>query len=104
MVLPAIVTPPVLANALPSSLAPVLSVIDCIAITVPLKTEVVPNVAELPTCQKMLDANAPPLKITLRPEVVVSEDAICMIKTALEFPFASNVRSPEDIDNEEVDL
>ena len=77
---------------------------DCIAKTVPLKTEVVPKVAELPTCQKMLDANAPPLRITLRPDVVVSEDAICIINTALAFPFASNVRSPDDIASEEVDL
>src|SRR5688572_8101363 len=104
IVFPAMVIAPVLANALPSSVAPVLSVIDCIAITVPLKTEVVPNVAELPTCQKMLEANAPPLKITLRPDVVVSVDAICIMKTALAFPFASKVRSPDEIDNEEVDL
>ena len=76
MTLPAIVTAPVLANALPSSVEPVLNVMDCIAITVPLKTEVVPKVAELPTCQKMLEANAPPLRITLRPDVVVSVVAI----------------------------
>ena len=104
MVLPAIVTAPVLANALPSSVAPVLKVMDCIAITVPLKTEVVPNVAELPTCQKMLDANAPPLRITLRPDVVVSVDAICIMKMAFAFPFASKVRLPDDIASEEVDL
>src|SRR5688572_15422823 len=104
MVLPAIVTPPVLANALPSSLAPVLSVIDCIAITVPFITEVVPKVADVPTCQKMLDANAPPLKKTLRPDVVVNVDAICIMKTAFASPFASNVKSPDDIANEEVDL
>ena len=104
MVLPAIVTPPVLANPLPSSFAPVLKVMDCIAKTVPLKTEVVPKVAVLPTCQKMLDANAPPLRITLRPDVVVSEDAICIMKTALAFPNASKVRSPDDIASEEVDL
>lgn len=75
MVLPAIETPPILANIMPSSVAPVLKVMDCIAITVPLKTEVVPNVAELPTCQKMLESNAPPLRITLRLNVVVSVDA-----------------------------
>ena len=104
MVLPAIVTAPVLANALPSSVAPVLKVMDCIAITVPLKTEVVPKVAELPTCQKMLDASAPPLKITLRPDVVVSVVAIWMMKTAFTSPFASNVRSPDDTAREEADL
>jgi hypothetical protein len=50
IVLLIIVTPPFLANALPSSVAPVLKVMDSNAITVPLKTEVVPKVAELPTC------------------------------------------------------
>ena len=70
------VTAPFLASALPSSVAPVLKEIDCIAMMVPLKTEVVPKVAELPTCQKMLDANAPPLRITFRPDVVVRVEAI----------------------------
>ena len=104
MVLPARVTPAFLANALPSSVAPVLKVMDSNAITVPLKTEVVPKVAELPTCQKMLDADALPLRITLRPDVVVRADAICIMKTALAFPFASKVRSPDDMASEEVDL
>lgn len=70
------VTDPVLANTLPSTVAPVFNVMDCMASTVPLNTLVVPNVAELPTCQKMLDAKAPPLRITLRPDVVVSVVAI----------------------------
>jgi len=104
MALPAITTAPVLAKALPSMLAPVSKVIDCIAITVPLKTEVVPKVAELPTCQKMFDADAPPLRITLRPDVVVSVDAICIIKTAFAFPFASKVKSPDEMASDEVDL
>ena len=76
MVFPAMVTEPVLARPRPSSVAPVLNVMDCIARIVPLKTEVVPNVAELPTCQKMFDAFALPARITLRPEVVVSVVAI----------------------------
>lgn len=46
-VFPAMVMAPVLASALPSSVAPVFKVMDCSAITVPLKTEVVPDVAEL---------------------------------------------------------
>src|SRR5450759_36217 len=104
MVFPAIVTPPVLSKSLPSSVAPVLKVMDCSAITVPLKTEVVPNVAELPTCQKMLAAVAPPLRITLRPDVVVSEDAICIINTADALPCASKVTSPDDTARVEVDL
>jgi len=52
----------------------------------------------------MLDANAPPLRMTCRPDVVVSEDAICIMNTALGFPIALNVRLPDDIANEEVDL
>ena len=52
----------------------------------PLKTEVVPRVAELPTCQKMFAALAPPLRITWRPDVVVSVDAIWKMKTALASP------------------
>ena len=104
MVFPDMVTAPVLANALPSSDAPVLKEMDCMAMTVPLKTEVVPKVAELPTCQKIFEAMAFPLRITFRPEVVVSVEAIWKMKTAFGFPFASRVRSPEEMAREEVDL
>lgn len=51
MVLVSNVTAPVCANALPSSVAPVAIVIDANARMFPLKTEYVPRVAELPTCQ-----------------------------------------------------
>ncbi len=104
MVLPAIATAPFLARALPSSVAPVLKVMDCNAITVPLKTEVVPNVADVPTCQKMLEAEAPPLSMTLRPDVVVSVEAIWIMNTAFGLPIASKVTSPEETASEEVDL
>ena len=63
-VLPSKVTAAFRANALPSSLAPVFTVIAVYASMFPLKTEVVPSVAELPTCQKMLRAWAPPARIT----------------------------------------
>ena len=102
--LPAIVIDPVRASTLPSTVAPVFSVMDCIARTVPLKTLVVPKVAELPTCQKMLEAKASPLKMTLRPDVVVRVVAIWIIKTAFALPFASNVRSPDEIASDDVDL
>jgi hypothetical protein len=52
----------------------------------------------------MFEASAPPLKITLRPEVVVRVVAICIMKTAFAFPFASKVKSPEEMASEEVDL
>ena len=43
---------------------------------VPLNADVVPKVAELPTCQKILEAEAFPFRKTLRPEVAVKEEAI----------------------------
>ena len=58
------VTAPFRANALPSSLAPVASEMDVKASILPSTTEVVPRVAELPTCQKMLAASAPPASRT----------------------------------------
>src|SRR2546426_5964367 len=98
------VTAPFRANALPSSVAPVASAIDVRASMFPLKTEVVPRVAELPTCQKTLAAWALPLRMTWRPDVVVRVDAIWKMKTALASPWASSVRSPDDISSEDVDL
>lgn len=65
------VMPPVLATPLPSSVEPVFKVIDFIAITVPLKTEVVPKVTELLTRLKIFDSKAPPVRKTFRPDVVV---------------------------------
>src|SRR5438093_744455 len=70
----------------------------------PLNTEPVPRVAELPTCQNTLAALAPPLRITWRAEVVVRVDAIWKMNTALATPLASSVRYPEEISSEEVDL
>ena len=77
-------------------------VIDSAAMMVPLKTELTPIVAELPTCQKMLADWAPPLRITLRLVVVVRVDPIWKIQTALASP--ASVRSPDDISSEEMDL
>ena len=98
------VTGPYRAKALPSSVAPVASVIDVRASMFPLKTEVVPRTAELPTCQKTLAAWTPRLRMTWRPDVVVRVDAIWKMKTALASPWASSVRSPDDISSEDVDL
>ena len=58
------VTAALRASALPSRLAPVFTVIEASAMMVPLKTEYVPRVAELPICQKMFLAWAPPARIT----------------------------------------
>lgn len=76
MVFASKVTPPFLAKALPLRVAPVLKVIDSIANIFPLKSHVVPKVAELPTYQKILEDIAPPAKITFRPDVTVKADAI----------------------------
>src|SRR6266513_3368900 len=70
------VTAAVRANSRPSTVAPVVTVMEAKARMFPLNTEPVPKVAELPTCQKTLAALAPPLRITWRAEVVVSVDAI----------------------------
>src|ERR1051325_9369455 len=71
---------------------------------VPLKLEVVPRVADVPTCQKMLEALAPPLNVTWRPAVGVRVAAIWKMQTAFAFPCASSPRSPEEISSEPVDL
>ena len=70
------VTVPVRADSLPSKVAPAFSVIDSSASMLPLNAELDPKVAEVPTCQKTLKALAPPARITCRPAVVVSVDAI----------------------------
>src|SRR5213075_858468 len=51
IVLASRVTAPVRANSRPSTAAPVVTVIEANARMFPLNTEVVPKVAELPTCQ-----------------------------------------------------
>ena len=55
---------PTWAIALPSIVELAFIVTDAYAIMVPSKTEDVPRVAELPTCQKMFLACAPPLRMT----------------------------------------
>lgn len=80
------VTAPFRASALPSRFTPVVSVIDVSAKMFPLKTEFVPSVAELPTCQKMLQAEAPLARITWLPLPVVSVDPIWKMNTAAGLP------------------
>src|ERR1700686_3123696 len=97
MVLPSNETRAFRANTLPSRVAPVPSAIDVYARMLPLKTELPPIVAELPTCQKMLAAWAPPIRTTWRPTVVMSVVPIWKIQTPFGSPAASSVRSPDDI-------
>src|SRR2546421_12888875 len=104
MLLVSKVTAAVRANSRPSTAAPVVTVIEANARMLPLNTEPVPSVAELPTCQKTLAALAPPLRITWRAEVGVRVDATWKMNTAFASPWASSVRSPEEISSEEVDV
>jgi serine/threonine-protein kinase len=49
-------------------------------------TEVVPSIAEVPTCQKTLAARAPPERMIWMPLPMVSEEAIWKIQTSVELP------------------
>src|ERR1700693_2662400 len=80
------VTSPFRASARPSSCAPVVTVIEVNARIFPSKTEFVPRVAELPTCQKILQGDALLTRTTWLPLPVISVDEIWNMKTALGFP------------------
>jgi hypothetical protein len=103
MVLVSNVTAPTLASNRPSTVAAVVAVIDAKARIFPLKVDPVPSVAELPTCQNMLQDWAPLMRFTLLPDAVVSVEPIWKMKTALGSPWASSVRIPV-IPSEDVDL
>ena len=94
MVLVSSVVAPLRANVLPSAVAPVVTVIDVKARTVPVNTEFVPSVAELPICQKTLQGDAPPMRLTRLAEAVVSVEPAWKMKTASPSPWASRVRIP----------
>ena len=67
---------------MPFTVAPVFSVMDVRARIVPWKLVVVPSVAELPTCQKTLHAEAPLTSFTWLADAVMSVDAAWKTKTA----------------------
>lgn len=81
IVLESIVTAPFIANARPSSVAPVSSVTDWVAMIVPAKSVDVPNVADAVTCQNTLHAWAPFSKTTDAEEPVMSVDPAWKIHT-----------------------
>ena len=58
------VTLPLRASARPCTVTPLFIEIDVRAMMVPAKTEAVPSVAELPTCQKTLHGCAPLIRFT----------------------------------------
>ena len=80
------VTAPFRASALPSRFTPVAIEMDVSAMMFPLNTEFVPNVAELPTCQKTLQALALLARTMWLPLPVVRVDAIWKMNTALGLP------------------
>jgi hypothetical protein len=88
------VTAPFRANSWPWMLAPFFALIEMSASTDPTKEELVPKDADEPTCQKTLQAWAPPVKIIELAVAVVSVDAVLKINTALESPSASRVKFP----------
>jgi hypothetical protein len=88
------VTAPVCAKTRPSTLAPESSVTEANARIVPTKDVVLPSVAELPTCQKTLQAWAPFSRTTDAADAVVKVDPAWKINTALGSPPAFKVSGP----------
>ena len=88
------VTEPLRASARPSMFVPVVTLIEVRAMMVPTKVELVPRVAELPTCQNTLHAEAPFVRSTRLEEAVVRASGIWNTQTAFGFPAASRIRSP----------
>ena len=70
------VTAPLRARRRPFMEAPVVAVIEVKAIRVPKKLELVPRVADEPTCQKILQACAPLIRLILLPDAVVRVEPI----------------------------
>src|SRR5665213_224255 len=95
MVLSSRVTPPLRARIRPCTVAPVCTVVEVRAMTVPTNVEFVPSVAELVTCQKTLHGCAPPMSATLLLDPVINVDAAWKMNTALGSPFPSRVTVPD---------
>jgi hypothetical protein len=88
------VTEPFRARARPSTVVPVVTVTEVSAMIVPTNSEPVPSVAELPTCQKTLHAEAPLTSATTLSVAVVRAEPIWKTQTAPESPWPSRVRVP----------
>ncbi|MBM7493493.1 hypothetical protein JOD64_004715 [Micromonospora luteifusca] len=69
-------------------------VIAAWAMMVPTKVVPVPIVAELPICQKMLQAEAPLIGTTLLSAAVVSEELTWKMNTAAGLPWPLSVNAP----------
>jgi hypothetical protein len=88
------VTAPFRASTRPWTVTPVFNDADVSAMIVPVKSEPDPRVAELPTCQKTLQACAPFSRSTVLLEAVISVDPAWKMKTALASPCPSSVTVP----------
>jgi hypothetical protein len=91
IVLSSSVTAPFCASARPSKVAPVFIEIDAKARMLPTNDVVVPTVAELPTCQKTLQAWTPPDNTTRLPEPVMRVLTAWKMKTEFALPTKVNV-------------
>jgi hypothetical protein len=69
------VTDPFRASARPATVVSVVTVIEVNAMIVPVNVEAVPSTAELPTCQKTLQACASLMTLTLLAEAVINVEA-----------------------------
>ena len=88
------VTAPFRARRRPSTIAPVVAVMEVNARMVPTNDEWVPSVAELPTCQKTLQAWAPLMSPTRLLDAVMIVLPAWKMKTLLGSPWASRVSVP----------
>ena len=88
------VTAPFRAKARPCTVAPVVTVIEVSARMLPTNTELVPNVAELPTCQNTLQACAALINDTLLPELVMRLELVWKIHTEFGLPAPSSTNGP----------
>ncbi len=70
------VTAALRASARPWTVTPVVTVIDDSARMLPRKIELVPSVAELPTCQNTLHSCAPLIRVTVLLDAVINVELV----------------------------
>lgn len=75
-------------------MVPVVAVIEAIAMIVPTKTEFVPSVAELPTCQNTLHSCAPFMSAMVLSELVIKVESDRKMKTDEGSPCPSKTSDP----------
>lgn len=88
------VTAPLRASSRPSTVAVVFAVIEVKARIVPTKVDPTPSVADVPTCQKTLQAWAPLMSSTTLLVAVTRVDPVWKMKTAAGSCWASSVSVP----------